>query len=296
MCQRILSFDVGTKDLANFIVEFNETEFNVHSQELIDLADGRKTCEALLRTGRICKSNAAFSSSNKYLCKIHKEFYYPKTKKPTKNMEVICSFKKCNEVSTKILVKDLTQGWCDKHFHKEYNKLTKNVKAKRIARQSCNNIAPDILIKSIIDKLDERPDMLDVDIVLIENQPSLKNPTMKTVACFLYSYFTFRGVRNETNRVKYVKFIAPSGKLKVCQEKTNKALKRARDKEVYDVTKGLGELYCKALLPSKVWNVTNKHKKKDDLCDAFLQAFRYYYKDKTVPHKYIEMLEAVQIN
>ena len=43
-------------------------------------------------------------------------------------------------------------------------------------------------------QLDAITEMLHVDEILIENQPTLINPTMKTVASLLYGYFVLRGL------------------------------------------------------------------------------------------------------
>ena len=72
-------------------------------------------------------------------------------------------------------------------------------------------------IKQRISEISEK-DLIQVDEILIENQPSLKNPNMKTIACILYSYFVMRGIIDkEKNKspIKFVKFISPSNKLKV---------------------------------------------------------------------------------
>jgi hypothetical protein len=53
---------------------------------------------------------------------------------------------------------------------------------------------------------------LDVEEVLIENQPSLKNPNMKTIATLLYSYFVFRGIIDKEktkSKIENIKFISP---------------------------------------------------------------------------------------
>jgi hypothetical protein len=50
-----------------------------------------------------------------------------------------------------------------------------------------------LLFENIPRKLQERPQLLDVDLVVIENQPSLKNPQMKSIQMILYSYFLILG-------------------------------------------------------------------------------------------------------
>ena len=48
--------------------------------------------------------------------------------------------------------------------------------------------------KCIVEKLQKKEHFLDVDLVVIENQPALKNPTMKSIQMMIYSYFLIDGV------------------------------------------------------------------------------------------------------
>ena len=49
---------------------------------------------------------------------------------------------------------------------------------------------------NLIKCLDARKDILlqNVDMVLIENQPTFKNPTMKSVSDTIYTWFMIRGI------------------------------------------------------------------------------------------------------
>ena len=44
----------------------------------------------------------------------------------------------------------------------------------------------------LIKKLDENKRLIDVENIFIENQPVLKNPTMKTIQIILYSYYLIK--------------------------------------------------------------------------------------------------------
>ena len=50
-----------------------------------------------------------------------------------------------------------------------------------------------LVFENIPKKLDENKFLLDVDAVVIENQPSLKNPKMKSIQMIVYSYFLMYG-------------------------------------------------------------------------------------------------------
>ena len=62
--------------------------------------------------------------------------------------------------------------------------------------------------------LDEKKEFLNVDIVIIENQPALKNPTMKTIQMMLYSYFLIKGIVIEERLVSTIEMINAKNKLK----------------------------------------------------------------------------------
>lgn len=70
------------------------------------------------------------------------------------------------------------------------------------------------LFENIPVKLNTIPQLLDVDLVIIENQPSLKNPQMKSIQMIIYSYFLIYGkvINKKVNRVE---FCSASNKLKI---------------------------------------------------------------------------------
>ncbi len=77
-----------------------------------------------------------------------------------------------------------------------------------------------LLFENIPRKLNEIPELLMVDRVVIENQPSLKNPQMKSIQMILYSYFMILGkvIGNNNENAYYIDdidFCSASNKLKV---------------------------------------------------------------------------------
>jgi hypothetical protein len=142
-------------------------------------------------------------------------------------------------------------------------------------------------------KLDEIPQMMQVNEVLLENQPVLKNPTMKSIGDLLFGYFIIRGVCDNKGLfdVANVRHISASGKLKVNKNNSDTQLKKGKnDKDVYNITKDLGIKYTTALINEEDLKHLNTYKKKDDLCDAFLQAIRVHYGD-TLPAEMVMKLK-----
>jgi hypothetical protein len=129
----------------------------------------------------------------------------------------------------------------------------------------------------MIKKLDEKKDFLDVDVVIIENQPALKNPTMKTIQMMLYSYFLIKGITIEDKPMELIEMINARNKLKAYKGPEIKC----DIKDKYKRTKYLGIEYCNYMIKenSKIENkwlqLFNESKKKDDLSDAYLQGMFY---------------------
>ncbi len=65
----------------------------------------------------------------------------------------------------------------------------------------------------MISKFDSKPQLKDVDMVLIENQPGLKNPEMSSISCYLFQYFAIRGCIDD-KKISEVKYISASNKIK----------------------------------------------------------------------------------
>jgi len=182
-----------------------------------------------------------------------------------------------------------------------------------------------LLFENIPRKLHELPQLLDVDFVVIENQPSLKNPQMKSIQMILYSYFLILGkvIGNETTKsyIDKIDFCSASNKLKiydgpaiVLEEKKskkknveqvsqipitteqlidedennittdiveNKPAKKKASSVKYADKKRLAIEHAKYFIEKyspQYIDFFNKHKKKDDLSDSFLQGL-YYIKN-----------------
>jgi len=323
--KRILSFDVGIKNLAYCIIEKNipEDSFKILLWGVINLLEieNDKKCMYNLKGGKLCSNPANYNLSSKdkefiflnennnYLCcKTHKEKCVPQIVKyddlkSTKNLvETICLY--CDEHADYFINTNDYCGFCENHFLikcSKNNKFDKNISAKKLAVMNCDDFPLLDLSKILFEKLASFDEFLNVDEVLIENQPGRLNGRVKvgnkikTIASFIFSYFVLKGISE-------VKFISASNKLKIDKKKTDAIIKKEEDiildnpkdiKKNYDLTKNLGKEYCKALITDEDMEILNKYKKKDDMCDAFLQGFQYLF--NPVPEKYLEMIKDVYL-
>lgn len=305
----ILSWDVGIKNLAFCLIQKNEVDnnFQILKWGVINLNDGQQKCDFKLRTGNDCQEVAKycvyhkdkiplFENTNEgmnYACSKHKE-------KMTPTCEKTCEKKCCMncEKNAQYELKGTKYCWCSEHYEKKAQSFLKKIATKKITVTTCSKQPIQDLAEKLFTKLDiEFNNFGDITEVIIENQPTLKNPKMKTLASILYSYFIVRGIidREKTkSKIVEVKFVSPSNKLKVNSKNTNSILKSEKEKvnaNVYKMTKSLGIKYCKALISDNDNKILDGVKKKDDMCDAFLQGFQYLF--TPVPDNYFKKLETI---
>lgn len=242
-------------------------------------------------------------------CKLHQ-------KKVMSVKNLICATKKCNNHVTHGLylsepmyhydndevcrekIKKYKYGLCEEHHDEEY-KLLLTKKTKKMPQNS-NDISINIVGAAMYKYLDLIPELLQVDDVLIENQPTIINPHMKAISSTLYAYFIMRGIheKEKTNStIKNIDYCSPSNKIKVGGATANKKIENTEEEKVYTVTKNLAISFCKALISDNdEWvQMLESNKKKDDMADAFLQGFIMNFHNK-IPEYYAQKIRTVNID
>ena len=181
--------------------------------------------------------------------------------------------KQCDKSVKKIIVEN-NKKLCSSHIKlKQY----KDLKMKNIPKQK-NQLL--LIGKNIVEKLDKYNHFLEVDHVLLENQPALKNPTMKSIQMMIYSYFLINGITNSLSPIEDLEMINARNKLKAYKGPEIKC----EIKDKYKRTKFLGIEYCKIMInendkiEGKYRKLLEDSKKKDDLADAYLQGIYYITK------------------
>lgn len=301
---KILSFDVGIKNLAYCIIEkITDDEFKICDWGKINLNDQHFLCESMLKSNTKCTNKATHvyceNNIHHYLCKKHQDNYQEKNVSIEKKAGKCCYVNKklliCNKKSDNFIENNF---YCNQHVKSQITKLKKETSLQQINKINSNKIPIQVLTTKLLNILDNKKNFINVDEVLIENQPSFKNPTMKTISTLLYGYFCMRGIvekdKNKSDIVN-VKFCSPLNKMKL---NNAQATIDENTKTKYKTTKNLAEIYCKALIADDVRNLKyiNSESKKDDLADSFLQGFHYlYYKNSRLPDKFKNVLDAIKI-
>ena len=131
-------------------------------------------------------------------------------------------------------------------------------------------------------KLNTELSNYDITEVLLENQPCLKNPVMKSIQMIIYGFFNYQSVLLG-RKIENIKLINASNKLKVGKDfhEINNKECITKIKNKYTRNKKLAIEYTNWILINRVNNYEelleyfNNNKKKDDLSDAFLQGLYY---------------------
>ena len=185
--------------------------------------------------------------------------------------------------------------YCTVHAKQKYKSEVKQIELKPFKLKNSATLNFDDVKYGLIMELEKRTNLLDADYVVIENQPSFKNPRMKSIASTIYDYYLIRGIIDKkisNSRITQVKFMSPSNKLKLASEGDTKQLIKAKstdDTKAYKLTKSLGIKYCLDLIAHlHEWvKHFNSFKKRDDLADSFLQG-AYFYSNVLYPIKPIK--------
>ena len=291
---KVLSWDVGIINLAYCLLEIqtqkiieNNQQKDISNYHIIEwgLIDLSKKKEKLCQ---VCSKKASLEytclqdEKIKFFCKTHaKKYKTPELPQinnffsSPQNQNINCELcdKQCKRCYK-------THNFCSSHGRTFYQKLLKNITLST-TKQEKTTFDIDILRYNLVEALDNKPELFQAEKVLIENQPSLKNPRMKAISSTIYDFYLIRGIFDKkfNSQITKVKYMSPSNKIKLSKDK--KLVTEADKTKKYKLTKKLAVDYVKALLDSDLNNFKDYFlgvKKKDDLADAFLQGAYYLSK------------------
>jgi hypothetical protein len=130
--------------------------------------------------------------------------------------------------------------------------------------------------RTIKKKFDEISEFNTIDYVVIENQPVLKNPTMKSIQIMVFSYFVYKD-HPHNHEIMDVCLLNANNKMKVYKGEINPEIlaKITKLKSKYSQNKKLSIIHTNLMLENineenKYIEMFNKSKKKDDLADSYL--------------------------
>ena len=267
---KVLSIDIGIKNLAFILIEHNENsfDFEIIKWDIINLCNSIPNC-----SNPKCNAKAKFYKDKSFFCKKHtknEEYKIPNINIKTlakQNMKNLYNIIEENNIK---FDSNLESGKKNKqdiiltikeHINNNCFNIVENINANNI-----NLIDLGINLKCKCNDIFDSQTIESIDMIIIENQISPIANRMKTLQGMIAQYFIDRGNYN-------IEFISAANKLKLFIE--NK-------KTSYNERKKMSINYTDDLLNKK--NKINdceffkNHAKKDDLADCYLQAIYYLHK------------------
>lgn len=263
---RVLSIDVGIKNLALCLFEKNENTdfFKILKWDVINVAEQELHKCCFIEKNKLCDKPAKFIKNNQCFCLKHSK----KQNYVIPNMELHMSFINKQKISKLQELVDKYSIQVDKSNKKQVlidslNEFIIDKCFDEIGKTDASKVDLVNIGKNMATKFNEVfSDTNKIDYVIIENQISPIANRMKTIQGMIVQYFIMSHMD-----ISNIEFISASNKLKCC-ENTEKI--KYSDRKKMGVAKCL-EFVSNDCRFSEHKDYFMKHKKKDDLADSFLQ-------------------------
>ncbi len=276
---RILSFDVGIKNLAYCLIDTTPTQqFNIIEWDVINLCGPELICKQTIVKKKLemtCLKQAKYKKDKELFCRTcaKKSMY----KLPSSDFDII--ERKRTKFSD--LHNLAESSGIDISLYKTKDDLVTALKIYKnthcletIKTQSASKLNLIDAGCAIQKYLDEKSFFCTADKIIIENQISPIANRMKTLQGMLVQYFITKNIKN-------IEFISASNKLKPFIGNT---------KTTYNERKKLSiEISICYLKKQNMMNALQclvHHKKKDDLADSFLQGIVYLHNKNIISINY----------
>ena len=268
---KIISWNIGTNNLAYCIMDNKEILEWDKIDILEDIRVKKKLCEGTIKNGNICNKKASLyniiDENRHYYCKMHGK--KKENINPILDHELCYGYnknnKKCqNKAIVYEDVDNIRKYYCKRHQDQAVDQTKKYI--------SINNISFFEKNQLLYGKLDKLNGILDVDEVIIENQPVYKNPIMKSIQMLLYGYYLI----NIQNHGRINKIYIPNATQKMTVYNGPKI--DCHIKDTHEKNKYLAKEYCKYFLKDnqKMLDYFLSYDKKDDLADTYLQGLYFF--------------------
>tara|TARA_X000000368_G_scaffold393202_1_gene358707 strand:- start:968 stop:1771 length:804 start_codon:yes stop_codon:yes gene_type:complete len=259
---KVLSIDIGIKNLAFVILEHdkNKEEFHIEKWNVINLCNKIPNCSSCIKPAKFCKDFNFFC--NKHTKNTEYKIPTINTKTLSKqNLKNIISIANDNNIEYN---KSISKNELIKLIEDHINNTCLN-KIEQLNAKDINLIDLGINLKKEFNELFTNIDLHKIDIIILENQISPIANRMKTIQGMIAQYFI------DCNNYN-IEFMSSANKLKLFNN---------TKKTTYSERKKLGIKYTQELLLKKNMmshlEFFNKNNKKDDLADCLLQGIYYLH-------------------
>jgi hypothetical protein len=295
----VLSFDIGIKNMAYCLLNVDEKTITMKDWCVIDISKNDETvtldvnvCGCRNKT-KLCKIKAKYEKNRIFYCDKHakatKEFIVPENRfgvsqlRKTKISELDAMIKEFsieNDLGTNLKrSKSEILEMIETFFNlKCFNKV---IKYETIKTQNIDLVT---LGRNMTKILDKTPNLYGVTHVILENQISTLATRMKTIQGMLAQYFIMR-----FGDSIHIEFVSSFNKLKGFPKRDDSVLntnyKNNKSDSIFytkeTLSRNLG-LNLSCPIDDMKWVDLLNLKKKDDLCDCFLQGIWYLQKIKSI--------------
>jgi len=272
---KILSIDVGIKNLAYCLFYVHKSKaIEIDSWDVINLAKDNSSnkCCGKYKNNDPCTHQAKYYHSAEYYCKTHaKKSNYIIPKKHLQKTYI--TKQKMDEIKTMCANYELDTSDC--RVKKDYvERLTSYLQTRLltcVTQTNASQINLVVLGRNINTMFNNIFENHTIDCVIIENQISPIANRMKTIQGMLAQYFIMKDTPT-------IEFVSSSNKLKGFVKDAKKLNYKDRKNTGIDI---IHKLSINKLFLSKWIDFFDKHTKKDDLADCFLQGL-WYLKEKNL--------------
>jgi len=275
---KILSFDVGIKNLAYCYLEYKEKNINIIEWDIINISREKHwICKCKKKKNKeLCNKPAKYFKNNVYYCKIHaknNKFLIPtediikikkKIKKGKISEKLLREFIYKNGVIINLTPKTLKKKYSKDELILNVEKFIENTYLYNIEKLNTNTLNMIDCGKLLKKHLDSHFGDKDIDKIIIENQIGPLALRMKMLQGMITQHFIENGYND-------IEFINASNKLKDFLNKKKTTYSERKKLGIEVTRKYIDDHY----LLHKWEDIYNKHSKKDDLADSFLQALWY---------------------
>ncbi len=282
---KIISFDVGIKNMAYCTFSIENSNFKVQDWGVLNLINDTETtykCTYKTKQNKCCNKNAKFYKDNQFFCQTHvnmalkecswileKPIFKPNSLKQKSKEELILLEKEFNMITN---IPKTKKECIDIILEQINERGVKQIIKKK--KKSANDIDLIEVGKTMKEELNKLPYINEITHVIIENQISKIASRMKTVQGMLTQYFIMQNI------CPHIEYISSSNKLKDLTNKTKENSYKQHKKDSI--------IICQKFLDNNEtldnWKNILNTTKKDDLADSFLQGIWYIKHQKLISY------------
>ena len=278
--RRLLSFDVGIKNLAYCIIDFSSIPIQLVEWNVLNLCEPehtpKTTCSEILKNKKVCGKVAKYTKTTYNCCDRHSRnsllYRLPDKAHSTASLKKL-KIEELRELKKGIVSVSSLSGCKKEEILSELLQYYRETEWDLIIspkKQNAGKIDLITLGRSLHAQLTANPIMTTVTHVIIENQISPIANRMKTIQGMIAQHYI-----SSLGDSASIEFVSSGNKLKNMVKQSNAATGYKQNKQD-------GIFYCEKYLKDnhmdQMWlDLLSTSHKKDDLCDCFLQAL--WWKD-----------------